>query len=95
MQTTRGMIDRFLARLAVGNAGLCALAYKGFTEPTRIIPSIGEEPFGLWQAIHEGRRPGVITDLPCCDEEADRASAGVCCCMQLCVQAALGQAPSR
>ena len=47
------MLDGFLARLATGNARLCALVYKGFTKPIGIISLISETPFGFWQAVHQ------------------------------------------
>ena len=41
--------------------------------------------------IHQGGRASIITDLPCCDKEADRSSAGVCDRVQFGIHAALGQ----
>lgn len=32
------ILDGFLARLAVKNAGLCAHVYKGFTEAISVVP---------------------------------------------------------
>ena len=68
----------------------CTLVHKGLSEPIGIIPSISEKPFGRWRAIHESRRSGVVANLPCRDEEANWAAAGVCHSMQLCVHTTLG-----
>ncbi len=48
---------------------------------------------GKWQgkARIQGGRASIITDLPCCDKEADRSSAGVCDRVQFGIHAALGQ----
>ena len=56
------------------------------------LEPVGEEPFSLWQAVYQGGSSGVIADLPCRDKEADRATAGVCNSMKLCIHAALGPA---
>ena len=85
------VLDGLFARLATGDAGRCARAYKGFTELISIVPSVSEEPLGFRQTIHQGGCTSIVTDLSRCDEEADWSSAGVCNRMQLCVHAALGQ----
>jgi len=48
-------------------------------------------PLSLLQTIHQGRRTSIITDLPCCDKEADRSSAGVSDRVQFGIHASLFQ----
>ena len=51
------VLDGLLARLATGDAGRCALVYKGFREPISIVPSVSEEPVGLRQPFIKAAAP--------------------------------------
>ena len=53
-----------------------------------IIAPVGQQPLCLWQAAHQRRRAGVVADLACGHEEADRATIGIGDGMQLGVHAA-------
>jgi hypothetical protein len=76
--TALEVLNGLFARVATGDAGRCAVVYKGFTVPISIVPSVSEEPVSLRQTIHQVHCTSIITDLSCCDEEADWSSAGVC-----------------
>jgi hypothetical protein len=83
------MLDGVAARLPAGNAGPYPLVFQRFPEPISVITAVGEQPLRLWQVAQQGRRTGIVADLPCGHEEADRAAIGIGDGMQLGVHAAL------
>lgn len=50
---------------------------QGAPEPIRVIAPVGQKLVGLGQAAKQGRRAGVIADLPVGHERADRPSLGI------------------
>jgi hypothetical protein len=77
--------------VAFSNVLCCPLVYKGVSEPFSIISSVSEEPFSLWQAVHQGSSAGIVADLTCGDKEADWAPTGICYRMQFGVHDAFDQ----
>ena len=71
------MPDGFAARLPSRDARLYPFVFQSFPEPVCIIATI----------CQQGRRAGVVADLACSYEEADRAPIGIGYGMQLGVHA--------
>jgi hypothetical protein len=66
--------------------------FQGISEPVSVITPVGQQPVRLWKAAQQGRRSGVVADLTCAHEEADRTPIGIGDGVQLGVHAALGPA---
>src|SRR5690606_4864449 len=71
------VLDRLVARLPARDAGLYSPVFQRFSEPVGVIAAISEQPVRLWQTAPQGRRAGVVADLVCGHEEADRAPIGI------------------
>lgn len=83
------VFDRLSKRLPNRDTGLYPLGFLRTCGPIGIVPTVGHQPFHLWQAAQEVRRAGVISDLICSREKPDQATIGIGDGMQLGVQAAL------
>lgn len=86
------VLDGFAARLPARDAELYPSVFQCISEPVGIIAPVGQQPLCLWQTTQQGSCPGVIADLTCRHEDADRASIAVGDGLQLGVHAALGPA---
>jgi hypothetical protein len=84
------MLDGFAARLPAWDAGLYPFVFQRFPEPVSVIAPVSQQPVCLRQAAQQGDRTGVVANLACRHEEADRAAIGIGDGMQLGVHAALG-----
>ncbi len=83
------VLDGFAAQLPARDAGPYPLAFQRIPEPVGIITPVGQQPLRPWRTAQQGRRAGVIADLTCRHEEADRPSLGIRNRMQLGVHATL------
>lgn len=75
-----------------GMRGFMPLSLQRFSEPVGVIASISQQPLRLRQAAQQGRSAGIVADLACGHEEAERAPIGIGGGMQLGVHAALRSA---
>ena len=82
------VLDWLAARLPSGDARLYPFVFQRFPKPVGIIASVCQQPFRRGQTAQQGRRAGVVADLACGHEEADRAAIGIGDGMQLGVHAA-------
>jgi Transmembrane secretion effector len=69
------------------DASLYAFVFQRFSEPIGVMASISQRPLRLRQAAQRGRSAGMVADLACGHEEADRLPIGIG--IQLAVHAAL------
>lgn len=65
------------------DAGHDPFFLQGCAEPICIIPTVGEQFFGLWHFINQGARPFVIAGLSCSQLQQNRSSSTVGDSMQL------------
>ena len=84
------MLDGLSARLPARDARLYPFVCLCISEPVGIIAPVGQQPLRLWQTTQQGSCPGVIADLACGHDEADRAAFRVGDGMQFGVHAAFG-----
>lgn len=65
------VFDGRLALLLTGDAGTYPFDFQRFYEQIRVVASVAEQPFDVWQAAQQRPSSGVIADLSRGDEEAD------------------------
>lgn len=82
-------MDRLDPGFPTRDAGRDALGLQGISEPICVIAPVAEPPLRLRQTVQQGASAGVVADLACCHEQADRASVCVGHSVQLGVNAAL------
>ncbi len=70
--------------------GLIPLSFNVSRNQAHVIATVGDQPFFTRQAAQQGRRAHVVADLACGHKEADGTADGICHCLQLGVQSALG-----
>ena len=66
--------------------------FQRISEPVGIIAPVGQQPIGGWQAAEQGRSAGIVADLTCGHEEADRSSLCIGDGMQFGIHATFGSA---
>ena len=86
------MRDRHLAIGYGRNAGDNAAVGESLAKPVGVIAPVAEQPFRLGQLVQQGCRAGVVADLACGHEEAQRATVRIGNGMELGVHAAFGAA---
>ncbi|CAM8671106.1 hypothetical protein MCEREM30_00825 [Paracoccaceae bacterium] len=86
------VLDWLATGFPAWDARLYPLVFQRICEPVSVIAPVGQQPLRLWQAAQQGRRAGIVADLACGHEEADRAAIGLGDGMQIGVHAALGSA---
>ena len=59
------------------NVRLYAFLPERISEPISVIAAVGQHPLRVWQIIEQSRYTGVIPDLTCSDEAAQRASIDI------------------
>ena len=71
------VFNGFVAGFSARNAGANPLFLQRIAEPVGVIAPIAQQPLCFGQSILQQRRCGVIADLPCRHEEADRTPFGI------------------
>ena len=86
------VFDRFAARFPTWDARLYPFVFQRISEPIGVVTPIGQQPLGWWQTPQQSRRTGIIADLACGHEEADRATVAIGNGVQLGIHATFGSA---
>ena len=74
------------------DAGLDAFGLQSVPELIGIIAAVAEQPLRPWHLVQQGRRAGMIGDLACGHEDAERAAVGIADGVQLGINPAFGAA---